>query len=38
MLRRQVPLSLGSTLGNLEGVRFLGLLREEKHYIVNNKE
>jgi len=27
---RQVPLSIGALLGNLEGVHLLGLLREKK--------
>ena len=30
MLPRRVPISLGAPLGNLEGVRLLGLLREKK--------
>jgi len=37
MPRRRVSLSLGPLLGNLDGVRLLGLLREKKLYIVNKK-
>jgi len=30
---KRVSLSIGALLGNLDGVRFLGLLRERKKYI-----
>ena len=33
MPRKRVSLSIGTLLGNLEGVRFPGLLREKKKYI-----